>query len=572
MEQIEYQQFLDPRLQPDDFQNHFALRSSKADRAVWLSVTERTGAKTCRVFDEALADRTERGMRPQLRVVPADLVTPILAEAKRILAEIGVEVRGAALRQRLLDHGLKAARTADDAERVLFPEDVVDRALHTAPKAITLFSRGGQPHADLSGNNVHFVPGSSGLQLLDHRTNQTRQATTRDFIEYVRVADRLKHIAYLATAFSTNDIEPQISDAWRLYLVLSNSSKPVVSGAFTEHGVPRMAEMMQLFRRDRIDMVARPMSIFTVTASGSFRYSEDSCQNLLDCVEFGIPIELVPVTLMGLTAPVTLVGATVMHVADVLAGLTMTQVIKPGSPVLFGGAPATFHMSSTMSPMAAIETLHLNLAYIEIAKALEVPTQTYMALSEGKFLDAQAGAETFAGALLAATAGVNSVSGPGMLDYVLTFSLEKLVFDDELCGQALHFCRDFSVKEDLPAIGLVRQLLSEKHLLTARHTLDHWPRELYLPGRVIDRTSRESWQAQGAAQLDERVKAEVERHLREYVSPPPDERADAEMRSLIKSGLRGGQPLPEVLPPVAAGASGDAPARRRRVGRRATSA
>jgi trimethylamine--corrinoid protein Co-methyltransferase len=104
------------------------------------------------------------------------------------------------------------------------------------------------------------------------------------------------------------------------------------------------------------------MSIFTVTATGFYRYSEDSCQNLLDCAEFGIPVEIVPVTLMGLIAPVTLVGATVMHVADVLAGITMAQMIRPGTPVLFGGAPATFHMKTAMSPMAAIETLHLNAA------------------------------------------------------------------------------------------------------------------------------------------------------------------------------------------------------------------
>lgn len=489
-------------------------------------------------------------MRPRLRVVPDELVVPIIEEAKRILAEIGIEVRGARLRERLLALGLRLAHTADDAERVLFPPEVVDRAVATAPRSIALFDRDGAPCAELGGDKVHFVPGSSGLHVLDHRSGETRLSNTRDFIEYVRVADGLKNLGYLATAFSTNDIEPQVSDAWRLYLVLTNSRRPVVSGAFTEHGVPRMARMMQLFRRDQADLIARPMSIFTVTATGFYRYSEDSCQNLMDCAEFGIPVEIVPVTLMGLIAPVTLVGATVMHVADVLAGVTMAQLVKPGTPVLFGGAPATFHMKTAMSPMAAIETLHLNVAYVEIAKHLGLPTQGYMALSEGKFLDAQAGAETFAGALLAAISGVNSVSGPGMLDYVLTFSLEKLVFDDELCGQALHFCREFAVMEDLPTLDLVRQLLAEKHLLTAGHTLSYWPRELYLPGPVFDRINRETWLQQGGRSLDQRVKAEVERLLGAYVSPRTDARIEAELIALIKADLTTEQPLPQTLPPV----------------------
>jgi trimethylamine---corrinoid protein Co-methyltransferase len=118
---------------------------------------------------------------------------------------------------------------------------------------------------------------------------------------------------------------------WRLHLSLTNSKKPVVSGAFTEHGVPRMAEMLQLFRRDRAELAAKPMSIFTITATGNFRYSEDSCQNLLDCVEWGIPVEIVPVTLMGLIAPVTVIGATVFHTVDVLAGIVMAQIVRPGA-------------------------------------------------------------------------------------------------------------------------------------------------------------------------------------------------------------------------------------------------
>ena len=372
-------------------------------------------------------------MRPNLNMLSDKLTGEILDEAKRIMAETGMEIRGPELKQRLLDHGLK---TDDSGERILFPPDVVDKAIESAPSSFTLFDRDGNAHAELGGYNVHYVPGSSGLKILDHRTQETRLSDSSDFVEYARLCDGLEHIAYLATAFSTNkDIESQVSDAWRLYMTLTSSKKPVVSGAFTEHGVPRMVEMMQLFREDHADLVAKPMAIFTITATGNFRYGEDSCQNLLDCVENGIPIEIVPVTLMGLIAPVTIVGALVFHCVDVLTGITMAQIVKPGAPVLFGGAPATFHMKAASSPMAAIEAQRLNVAYVNIAKSLDLPAQAYMALSDGKFLDAQAGGETFSSALLAALAGVNSVSGPGMLDFVLTFSLPKLVFDNEVSGR-----------------------------------------------------------------------------------------------------------------------------------------
>ncbi len=505
-------------------------------------------------------------MRPTLNILSDELIGRILAEAKRIMAEVGMEIRGPRLRQRLLDHGLE---TADGASRVLFPPEVVERAIATAPGSFTLFDRDGRPHAEIGGYNVHYVPGSSGLKIMDHRTGETRLADSTDFVEYARLCDGLQHIAYLATAFSTNkDIESQVSDAWRLYMTLTNSKKPVVSGAFSEHGVPRMIEMMQLFRRDRAELVGKPMSIFTVTATGNFRFGEDSCQNLLDCVEAGIPVEIVPVTLMGLIAPVTLVGALVFHCVDVLTGITMAQIVKPGAPVLFGGAPATFHMKAASAPMAAIEAQHLNVGYVAIAKSLGLPSQAYMALSDGKFLDAQAGAETMTSALLAALAGVNSVSGPGMLDYVLTFSLPKLVFDNEVCGQCLHFVREIRVLEDLPAMGLVEHLRQNDHLITAPHTLKYWPQELYLTDPVIDRENRENWVKTGSKELYQRACEQVERRLAAYVPFDTDAAADAEMRRLIMAGLREQTELPVLPPPPEHTAAAVAGGRRSRPGRR----
>ncbi len=485
-------------------------------------------------------------MRPRLSVLDTDLRAAIIDEAKRILAETGMEIRGPEMRRRLLEAGLATTESG----RVLFPREVVERAIASAPRSFVLYDRDGNAQADLGDDRVHFVPGSSGLRVMDHRTGEVRLANSTDFVEYVRLADGLPNIAYLATAFSTNlDIEAQVSDAWRLAMVLTNSKKPVVSGAFTEHGVPRMVEMMALFRRDLDDLRDHPMSIFTITATGNFRYSEDSCQNLIDCVEAGIPVEIVPVTLMGLIAPVTLVGATVFHTADVLAGITMAQIVRPGAPVLFGGAPATFHMKIASSPMAAIEALHLDVAYVEIAKALGLPCQSYMALSDAKVLDAQAGGETFASALLAGLAGVNSVSGPGMLDFLLVFSLPKLVYDDDVCGQVLHFLRAIRPLGDLPAADLVASLLADQHLIMAPHTLEHWPAELYLPAVTTERDNRENWTKAGALDTYGRAVAEVDRRLASYRGLETDPLAVAELERIIRSGLRDQTELP-VLPPL----------------------
>ena len=185
-------------------------------------------------------------MRPTIQILEPAQITAVLDEAKRIMAEVGMDIRGPKLRQRLLDAGLPT----DPKGRVLFPVEVVNRAIETAPKSFTLYNRDGEPHANIGGWNVHFVPGSSGLKIMDHRTGETRLANSTDFIEYARICDGLPHIPYLATAFSTNhDIEPQVSDAWRLYMVLTTTKKPVVSGAFggaAAPPTPGMAEAMPM--------------------------------------------------------------------------------------------------------------------------------------------------------------------------------------------------------------------------------------------------------------------------------------------------------------------------------------
>jgi trimethylamine--corrinoid protein Co-methyltransferase len=226
----------------------------------------------------------------------------------------------------------------------------------------------------------------------------------------------------------------------------------------------------------------------------------------------------------------------------------MAQVVRPGAPVLFGGAPATFHMKIASSPMAAIEALQLDVAYVAVARSLGLPTQSYMALSDAKTLDAQAGAETFGSALLAALAGVNSVSGPGMLDFLLVFSLPKLVFDDAMCGQVLHFVRSVRELDDLPVAGLIDQLMADQHLIMAPHTLSHWPAELHLPSPLIDRDNREAWTRAGAKEIDERATDEVNRRLATYRQLETDPAIVGELQRIIRSGMIDQSVLPLVPP------------------------
>jgi trimethylamine--corrinoid protein Co-methyltransferase len=275
-----------------------------------------------------------------------------------------------------------------------------------------------------------------------------------------------------------------------------------------------------------------------VCPTAPLKWSDVTSQNLLDCAAHGIPVEYISMPLSGFMAPVTLVGSLVQHTAETLSGLVMTQLAAPGAPALYGGSPAIFDVRYETTPMGAIETMMIDCAYCEIGKYLGLPTQAYISLSDAKLLDAQAGLETGVGATLAALAGVNSVSGPGMLDFESCQSLEKLVLDNEICGMVLRLTRGIEPKEDFPSLPRFEEMLRDGHLLISKHTRKYLREEHYLPGRVIDRAQRSRWQEEGGLTLGERAHREVERLVAACPPTRLPESACAEMVELMHREAR----------------------------------
>src|SRR5258708_38174355 len=127
----------------------------------------------------------------------------------------------------------------------------------------------------------------------------------------------------------------------------------------------------------------------------------------MELARVGVPAEMIPMPLAGATAPVTLAGSVVQHAAESLAGIAIHQSACPGAPLVWGGAPAIFDMSTGNTPMGAIETAMLNMACAQVGKSLGLPTHGYMVASDSRGGDVQAGMESSASALLGAPAGIN---------------------------------------------------------------------------------------------------------------------------------------------------------------------
>ncbi len=449
-------------------------------------------------------------LRPQFKLLSADLLERIVGEARDILGHLGTKVQNPCVLKLLAEYG---ARVDLEKSHAWFPGPVLDRALATAPRSFKLFNVMGEETHDFSGSKVHFTPGSAALHVLDHQTQRIRKPDTTDYVRYAQLLGGLDHIAAQSTAFIPTDVANQVSDSYRLFLSLLYGEKPVVTGTFTIDSFRLMRDMQLTVRGGERELRDKPLAVFSCCPTSPLKWSDVTSQNVVDCAAAGIPVEFISMPLSGFMAPVTLVGTLVQHTAETLSGVVISQASRPGTPVLYGGSPAIFDMRYETTPMGAVETQMVDCAYNEIGKHFGLPTQAYISLSDAKMLDAQAGLETAMGATLAALSGINSISGPGMLDFESCQSLEKLVLDNEICGMALRLTRGIEPREDFPARPIFEELLRDGHLLISPHTRRHLKNELHFPGKAIDRANLSRWREDGGLTLGQRAHQEVQQRV-----------------------------------------------------------
>lgn len=484
-------------------------------------------------------------MRPKLELLSPDLVQRILDEAFRLLETHGVKVQDAEARRLLGEAG---ARVDEASEVVYIPEAVVRRALETVPREFYLYNRFGEPVVRYGGDAVHFDPGSSGVHILDPDTLEHRPSQTADLVRLVKVAEMLPQYAAQSTAVVCNEVPKAIGDLYRLYIVLLYSAKPIVTGAFSAQTAHHMFDMLAIFAGGREELARKPLAVFDVCPSPPLIWSEFGARNLIDLARARVPAQMVSMPLAGATAPVTILGSVVQHAAESLSGIAIHQLAQPGAPIVWGGAPAIFDMRHGTTPMGAIETAMIDVAYAQVGKSLGLPTHTYLGASDAKVVDAQAGLESGITAVIGALGGINMISGAGMLDFLACQSAEKLVIDAEAIGMALRLLEGVQVHTETLALEMFASIGFRGDFLKQKITRQLFPKEQYLPSAVLDRGSIRAWEESGRPDTFARAKARVRELLAAYQRPPMAPEAERELRTMVERLSK--QAGMDALPPL----------------------
>jgi trimethylamine--corrinoid protein Co-methyltransferase len=472
--------------------------------------------------------------RPRLTILSEPVVKKIIDESMDILEKLGIVVEEAETLELLGEMG---AEISKEDHRAKIKRSMVERAIESAPKDLTLFSLGGRETFKFGDGQIHFDPGSAALFIYDANESVMRDPTVDDVVRFVKLTHTLEHIEATSTALIPSEVPKDVSDSIRVYVSCLYTDKPVVTGTFSEKGFPIMRELL-IARTGKESLREKPCAIFDVCPTSPLRWSGIGCHDLRHCAQNAIPVQFISMPLPGALAPMSLLSSVVQHTAETLSGVVITQGWTPGSPIIYGGSPALFDMRHSTSPMGAVETLMIDLAYAEVGKSMGFPTQTYLGMSDSKTLDAQAGMET-AMTLAAISAGsVDFVSGPGMLNFESCQCLEKLVLDNDICGMVRRFKQGMEPRGKTLGLDAIAEGLEEGNFLTTESTLSLYKEEAHYPSDIIDRKNFKDAGKVNANRLIEEAGRQIEKRLSGYEQPSIPDTNRKDMRSVMEAALK----------------------------------
>ncbi|MFW9965967.1 MAG: trimethylamine methyltransferase family protein [Candidatus Thorarchaeota archaeon] len=448
-----------------------------------------------------------------------------------------LEKTGVAVKNDTAIHLLRENGCTVESEIARIPPSLVEELIQKTPASFTLYSRDGKDEHDVGGNNVLYNPASSSIYFKDSESGKIRKATIDDLIRFVRLVDCMENVGAQSTAMVPSDVPIVISDLFRLYIILKESLKPIVTGAFTKEGLLDMKRILEVVAGGEEELSKKPRAVFDCCPSSVLIWGDVSAQNLIDCATHGIPAAIVPAPLVGATSPVTVGGTLVQLNAEVLSGIVIAQLENPGNPLVYGGATSILDQRYGTSSIGAPEAVIIACASAEMGKFYGLPTHAYLGVSDSKAVDAQSGYESAMGLVQAALAGINIVSGPGMLLSINCQSLEKLVIDNEICGAALRMREGINLDglEEIPE--LIRTAGPGGNYLKEKHTRKHLRREHIFPSDSVSRISLDSWIENGSKESKEIARDRVDYLLKTHHpdSLPEEERKGMEaiMRDVI---------------------------------------
>lgn len=474
-----------------------------------------------------------------IEVLSADEVAAIHGAALRVLSEIGMRVLSPEARDLL-----RAAGAAPEGDMVRFDPGMVEERLHTVPPRFTLEARNPARSLRIGGGDLVFASVGGPAYVMDNDRGR-RDGTFAEMQDYLRLVQALDILHQEGGGpFEPMDLPANTRhlDIYRAQVALLDKSwqTQTLGRARTRDGLEMAAIMLGTTPEG---LVGRPVLMGIINTNSPLQLDVPMAEGLIELARHGQVNVVTPFTLAGAMCPVTLAGALVQQHAEALAGIALTQIVRPGVPVMYGGFTSNVDMRSGSPAFGTPEYVKAAQASGQLARHVGVPFRSSNVTAANE-VDAQAAYESQMSLWGAVMGGAHLVEhAAGWLHGGLTASFEKLILDAEMLQMMAAYLEPLAVDEASLALEAIREVGPAGHFFGAAHTMDRYTTAFYAP-LLSNWDNHPTWLEKGGVTARDKANAIWKRLLAEHEDPALDPGiAEALDAYVARRKEEGGAPL-----------------------------
>ncbi|MDJ1006280.1 MAG: trimethylamine methyltransferase family protein [Paracoccaceae bacterium] len=456
---------------------------------------------------------------PPIEILDEERMEALHATSMRILSELGIRVMG----ENVMDLFEAAGAIVDrETSTIRIDESIVMAAVESAPSEFTLTPRNPAKRLRIGANNLCFGL-VAGPPNVHDRINGRRSGNIEDYRNFIRLAQHFNAIHLIGNQVTSPMELPANNRHLDTYFANLTLSELVFHCTAIGRGRAMDGiEMMAIARGMSLEEMATDPGVITIISVNSPRlFDKEMGDGLIAMSEHGQAVTITPFTLMGAMTPVTLAAALAQQNAEALFGVTLTQLVNPGAPVMYGAFTSNVDMRTGAPAFGTPENTKANMIAGQLARRYRLPYRTSNA-NASNAVDLQAAYETEMATWGAVMGGGNMIyHGAGWLEGGLTASYEKLILDVEILQNMMEFLAPVPFTEDDLGFEAIKSVQTGGHFFGAAHTMERYETAFYRP-MLSDWTNYENWEAAGAKDAAERATGLWQRALEEYQEPPMD--------------------------------------------------
>ncbi len=471
---------------------------------------------------------------PSLAVLGGRALDRIHDASLDLLRTVGVKVPHGQMRSLFREAG---ADVDEATEVVRIPERLVMQCLETTARTFVLYGRDVQKQARYGFGGRNYNSAATEPFWMDSTCKERRTTTLGDVAAATRLADALPLINLVGAMADAAEVPVPYRCVAIAAEQLKNTTKPI---HFFFHDRASARYVMELFTAVRGSEEAAgryPLNYPYLEPISPLRFPFHGIDILFETARFGLPVLTGPMVQVGATGPGTLAGTLAQENAEILAGICIIQLIRPGVPVCYGGIPHAFDMRTTQLIFSGPEQALMAVAMTQLGKRYGLPVYVNVGLTDSKLPDGQAGLEAGMTLVCGAMAGADIFGHLGICGVDQGASLEILIMQHEIVSYVERIMRGIEVDDDTLALDVVRAVGHEGTFLGEPHTVGHFRAELWFP-QLLDRQFWSNWLEHGASSMHERCTALKAELLHSHTPEPLPEDTARELDRIVTSARR----------------------------------